>query len=83
MIVTGSALSNVHHKLSITLAALHKLPVIYFERSFVVGGGLISYGSDYIDHYRRAAGYGADDGRVHAGVSRSANHCRKRRRRSR
>ena len=57
LIVTGSALSNVHHKLIITLAALHKLPVIYFERSFVVGGGLISYGSDYIDHYRRAAGY--------------------------
>jgi putative ABC transport system substrate-binding protein len=31
--------------------------VIYFERSFVTDGGLISYGSDYIDHYRRAAGY--------------------------
>jgi len=57
LIVTGSALSNVHHKLIITLAAQHKLPVIYFERSFVAGGGLISYGSDYIDHYRRAAGY--------------------------
>ncbi len=57
LIVTGSALSNVHHKLIITLAARHKLPVIYFERSFVAGGGLISYGSDYIDHYRRAAGY--------------------------
>ena len=35
LIVTGSALSNVHHKLIITLAARHKLPVIYFERSFV------------------------------------------------
>jgi putative ABC transport system substrate-binding protein len=57
LIVTGSALSNVHHKLIITLAARHKLPAIYFERSFVAGGGLISYGSDYIDHYRRAAGY--------------------------
>jgi putative ABC transport system substrate-binding protein len=57
LIVTGSALSNVHHKLIITLAARHKLPVIYFERSFVAGGGLISYGSDYIEHYRRAAGY--------------------------
>jgi ABC-type uncharacterized transport system substrate-binding protein len=50
-------LSNVHHKLIIALAAQHKLPVIYFERSFVADGGLISYGSDYIDHYRRAAGY--------------------------
>jgi len=57
LIVTGSALSNVHHKLIITLAARHKLPAIYFERSFAAGGGLISYGSDYIDHYRRAAGY--------------------------
>jgi len=57
LIVTGSALSNVHHKLIITLAARHKLPAIYFERSFVADGGLISYGSDYIDHYRRAAGY--------------------------
>ena len=57
LIVTGSALSNIHHKLIITLAARHKLPVIYFERSFVTDGGLISYGSDYIDHYRRAAGY--------------------------
>ncbi len=57
LIVTGSASANVHHKLIITLAARHKLPAIYFERSFVAGGGLISYGSDYIDHYRRAAGY--------------------------
>jgi len=57
LIVTGSALSNVHHKLIITLAARHKLPAIYLERSFSAGGGLISYGSDYIDHYRRAAGY--------------------------
>jgi ABC-type uncharacterized transport system substrate-binding protein len=50
-------LSNVHHKLIITLAAQHKLPAIYLERSFAADGGLISYGSDYIDHYRRAAGY--------------------------
>src|SRR5262245_43147074 len=57
LIVTGSALSNVHHKLIITLAARHKLPVIYFERSFVTDGGLISYGSAYIEHYRRAADY--------------------------
>ena len=57
LIVTGSASSNVHHKLIITLAARHNLPAVYFERSFVAGGGLISYGSDYIDHYRRAAGY--------------------------
>jgi ABC-type uncharacterized transport system substrate-binding protein len=58
LIVTGSALSNVHRDLIVTLAARHKLPAVYNERSFVAaGGGLISYGSDYIDHYRRAAGY--------------------------
>ena len=39
------------------LAARHKLPAVYFERTFVTDGGLISYGPDYIDQYRRAAGY--------------------------
>ena len=41
----------------ITLASQHKLPAVYFERSFVTAGGLISYGPDYVDRYRRAAGY--------------------------
>ena len=41
----------------ITLAARHKLPAIYFERNFVASGGLVSYGPDYLDQYRRAAGY--------------------------
>ena len=41
----------------ITLAARHKLPAVYYERSFVVAGGLVSYGADYIDQFRRAAGY--------------------------
>ena len=40
-----------------TLAARHKLPAVYFERLFVTVGGLISYGADEIDQYRRAAGY--------------------------
>jgi putative ABC transport system substrate-binding protein len=57
LIVTGSALSNVHSKLIVTLAARHKLPAVYFERFFVAAGGLISYGPDYIDQYRQAAGY--------------------------
>jgi putative ABC transport system substrate-binding protein len=39
------------------LAARHRLPAIYFFRYFVTGGGLISYGTDSIDPYRRAAGY--------------------------
>ena len=47
----------VHRDLIITLAARHKLPAVYFERFFVAAGGLISYGPDRIDQYRRAAGY--------------------------
>jgi putative ABC transport system substrate-binding protein len=57
LIVTGSALAIVHRKLLVTLAAQHKLPAVYFERSFIAGGGLISYGPDIVDQYRRAAGY--------------------------
>ena len=43
--------------LIVTLAAQHKLPAVYFERSFAVAGGLISYGADFIDQYRRTAAY--------------------------
>jgi putative ABC transport system substrate-binding protein len=43
--------------LIIALAARHKLPAVYNERPYVAAGGLISYGPDYIDQYRRAAGY--------------------------
>jgi putative ABC transport system substrate-binding protein len=57
LIVTGSALAAVHRNLIITLAARHKLPAVYFDRNFVSGGGLISYGPDLYDMYRRAAGY--------------------------
>jgi ABC-type uncharacterized transport system substrate-binding protein len=57
LIVTGSALAVVHRDLIITLAARHKLPAVYFLRTFVADGGLISYGPDNIDQYRRAAGY--------------------------
>jgi putative ABC transport system substrate-binding protein len=47
----------VHRDLIITLAARHKLPAVFYERFFVAGGGLISYGPDYLDEFRRAAGY--------------------------
>ena len=47
----------VHRDLIITLAARHKLPAVYSDRYFVAGGGLISYGPDSIDQYRRAAAY--------------------------
>jgi putative ABC transport system substrate-binding protein len=43
--------------LIITLSARLKLPAVYWERIFVTGGGLISYGDDANDQYRRAAGY--------------------------
>jgi putative ABC transport system substrate-binding protein len=57
LIVTGSALAAVHRDLIIALAARHRLPAVYTGRFYVTGGGLISYGPDSIDPYRRAAGY--------------------------
>jgi putative ABC transport system substrate-binding protein len=57
LIVTASALAAVHRNFLVTVAARHKLPAVYYERSFVAGGGLISYGPDLIDQYRRSAGY--------------------------
>jgi putative ABC transport system substrate-binding protein len=57
LIVTGSASAVVHRNLIVTLAARNKLPAVYFQRTFVADGGLISYGSDLLDQYRRAAGY--------------------------
>jgi putative ABC transport system substrate-binding protein len=57
LIVTGNALAAVHRNLIVALAARHKLPAVYFERYFIGAGGLVSYGPDYIDQFRRAAGY--------------------------
>src|SRR5262245_973977 len=57
LIVTGSALAIRHRDLISTLAARHKLPAVYARRPFVTGGGLISYGPDSVDQFRRAAGY--------------------------
>ena len=57
MIVTGGALPQRHRDLIIELAARHKLPTVYFERSFVSAGGLVSYGANETDQYRLAAGY--------------------------
>ena len=55
--VAASALASVQRNLIVELAARHRLPAVYFERSFVAGGGLISYGADFVDQYRRAASY--------------------------
>ncbi len=57
LILTASALSALHRDLIITLAARHKLPAIYQERTYANAGGLISYGPNFLDQYRRAAGY--------------------------
>jgi putative ABC transport system substrate-binding protein len=50
-------LAGVHRKLIIGLAARHRLPAVYPFRYYLTNGGLISYGPDTIDPYRRAAGY--------------------------
>jgi putative ABC transport system substrate-binding protein len=57
LIVTASALAAVHRDLIVTLAARHKLPAVYSQRHYAAAGGLISYGADFIDQHRRAAGY--------------------------
>jgi putative ABC transport system substrate-binding protein len=57
LIVTGSALTQLHRDLIVTLAARRKLPAVYYERFFVTAGGLVSYGPDFVEQFRRAAGY--------------------------
>jgi putative ABC transport system substrate-binding protein len=57
LIVTGSPSATVHRNLIIELAARGKLPAVYYSRFFVIAGGLISYGPDFTDQYRHAAGY--------------------------
>ena len=57
MIVTASTSALVHRNLITMLAARHRLPAVYAFRYMVTAGGLISYGPDPIDLFRRAAGY--------------------------
>ena len=57
LIVTGSALAVRHRDLIISLAARHKLPAIYYDPYDVAAGGLVAYGPDNVDQFRRAAGY--------------------------
>jgi putative ABC transport system substrate-binding protein len=57
LVVTGSAAAIVHRELIATLAARHRLAAVYPGRYSVTAGGLISYGPDLIDQFRRAAGY--------------------------
>jgi putative tryptophan/tyrosine transport system substrate-binding protein len=57
LILPASALAAVHRNLVVSLAASYKLPAVYISRNFVAGGGLVSYGPDFVDQYRRAAEY--------------------------
>ena len=55
--MTASAQATSHRDLIIALAARHRLPAVYFGRLWAAAGGLISYGPDLNDQFRRAAGY--------------------------
>ena len=57
LIVTTSTKAQIHRQRIITLAARHRLPAVYPYRFFVASGGLISYGPDLVDQFKRAAGY--------------------------
>jgi putative ABC transport system substrate-binding protein len=57
LVVTGSSAATSHRNPIVALAAQHRLPAVYFARYFVTAGGLVSYGPDYVDQFRRAAGY--------------------------
>ena len=57
VIVTGSTGATTHRELIIALAARHRLPAVYNSRFWAAGGGLISYGPDFLDQFRRAASY--------------------------
>jgi putative tryptophan/tyrosine transport system substrate-binding protein len=57
LMMTASPLATLHRELIITLAARHKFPTVYWQRRFASNGGLVSYGPDVPDQFRRAAGY--------------------------
>jgi len=57
LIVTTSTRASAHRELILALVARHKMPAVYPFRFYVTSGGLVSYGADWIDQYRRAAGY--------------------------
>jgi putative ABC transport system substrate-binding protein len=57
LIVTGSPAATARRDLIVKLATRHRLPAIYSVRAYVAAGGLISYGTDFLDQFQRAAGY--------------------------
>jgi putative ABC transport system substrate-binding protein len=57
LIIVGAPSLETYHDLIVTLAAQHRLPAVYPYRSYVIGGGLMSYGTDLVAQFRRVAGY--------------------------
>jgi putative ABC transport system substrate-binding protein len=57
LVVTAAASAIAHRELIVSLAARYKLPAVYSARDYISSGGLISYAADFVDAYRRAAGY--------------------------
>ena len=57
LIMPGSAAGRLYRDLIIALTARHKLPAVYYERHFAAAGGLMTYGPDFTEQYRRAAVY--------------------------
>ena len=57
LIVLAGSYAFIHREAIVTLASRYRLPAVYLDRVFVTGGGLISYGPDRVDQYRRAASY--------------------------
>jgi len=57
LIPTPSGAALHHSDLIVTLAARHMLPAIYWDSFFAAGGGLLSYGPDFVNQFRQAAGY--------------------------
>ena len=57
LVVSASALATTHRELIVTLAARYKLPAVYATRDYTASGGLISYGTNFVDQFRRAASY--------------------------
>ena len=57
LIVTPGVPADLNRDLIMALAARHRLPTVYYDRSFVAAGGLVSYGPDRIEMYRQSAGY--------------------------
>jgi putative ABC transport system substrate-binding protein len=57
LVVTASASASVQHELIVMLASRYELPAVYSDRFNVTGGGLVSYGPDRVEQFRRAASY--------------------------